>query len=261
MKKSKLERVSTFFPCGLKKRGQLTLFVIVAVVLVVGIAGYFIVKDVILDKPIPGSEIIRDSVDDCLTFTTKNALYFVSYQGGYNTRPERNFNFDPSYFSYYYYEGQDMMPSLEMMESEMGVYVAENLGGCFDSLEVAGFEIDYNQFDVDVDISKDGVEFVVKSPIGLSREEASMVIELKRFSVFHETKLYDMYEISKFFVTDQVEDPETYCISCIAEMAAEAGIYFYLFPVFEDIILVTAFEKNNEPLVLNFVNKYVPNDE
>lgn len=260
MKKSKLERVSTFFSRGSKKRGQLTLFIIVAVVLVIGIAGYFIMKDVVLSKPIAGSEIIRGAMEDCLTYTSKNALYFVAFQGGYNTRPEKNFNYDPSYFSYYYYEGQDMMPSLDFIEEEMGAYVAENLGLCLDSLEVAGFKIDYNSFDVDVDISKEGVEFTVMSPITLSREEASMIVELKRFPVFHETKLYDMYEISRFFVDDQLESPETYCISCITTMASEAGIYFYLFPVFENIILVMAFEDNNEPLVLNFVNRYIPDE-
>jgi len=240
------------------KRGQLTLFVIVAVVLVIGIAGYFVVKDVFFNRPIPGSEVVRASMEDCLTFTSKNALYFVAYQGGYNDRPEKNFNFDPSYFSYYYYEGEDMMPSLEMFEKEMGVYVGENLGDCFDAIEADGFEIDYSSFDVDVDVLEEGVEFRVKSSITLSREEASMIVELSRFPVFHETKLKSMYEISRFFVDDQLEDPETYCLTCVAKMAEEGGIYFYLFPVFENIILVMAFEDNNDPLVLNFVNKYIP---
>ena len=258
MKKSKLERVSMCFSLGSKKRGQLTLFIIVAVVLVVGIAGYFVVKDVFLNRPIPGSEVVRASMEDCLVFTSKNALYFVAYQGGYNTRPERNFNFDPSYFSYFYYEGEDVMPSLEMIEGEMGAYVVEHLGECFDSLEIDDFEIDYSSFDVDVDILEEGVEFRVKSSITLSREDASMIVELSRFPVFHETKLKKMYEISRFFVDDQLENPETYCLTCVTRMANEAGIYFYLFPVFENIILVMAFEDNNDPLVLNFVNKYVP---
>ena len=88
-----------------------------------------------------------------------------------------------------------------------------------------------------------------------------MIVELSDYPVFVETSLFDIIEISKFFVDDLKENPELYCISCITSMAEEAGIRFYLFPIVEDVIIVMAFEEGVNPVSFNFVNKFKSSTE
>jgi len=240
----------------MKKGGQVTIFVIVAIVVVIAIAGFYFLDTSFFSQPIVGSGVVRDSIVECLDFTSKNALYVVAYQGGYNDRPEKIFDFSPTFFPYYYYEGSNLMPSISFMEEEMGNNVRENLGDCLESIDIGGFDLSYGAYDVSVAIVDDGVEFIVDMPVSLSKEEETMTIDLSDFPVFHEAKLLDLYEISRFFVEDQVEDSETYCITCVNRMANEAGINFYLFPILDDVVIVMAFEDKEDPLVFNFVNKY-----
>lgn len=241
----------------MRKGGQLTIFVIVAIVIVIAIAGFYFMKDTFFQRPIEGSEAVRASLLDCLDFTTKNALYIVSYQGGYNEAPEKIFNFSPTFFPYYYYDGADLMPSIDFIEGQMGEHVSEHLDDCLADIDGAGFELSYGASDVDAEVTRDGVEFVVDMPVVLSKAEETMVIELKSYPVFYETKLLDIYDISNFFIKDQMEDPELYCISCINRMATEVGVNFYLFPLLDDVVIVMAFEDKENPVVFNFVNKYV----
>jgi len=258
MKKSDVLDVSTFSLLRLKKRAQLTLFVIVAVVVVISIVVYFFMRGDLTNKPIDGSDVIVAGLVSCVEYTSQNSLSIVAYQGGYNTPPEKHFSFSPTFFPYYYYEGESYVPSLEMFESEMGEFVKENIRDCLDEVEVAGFDINYDELDVQVDISPEGVEFVIDSPITLSREEMSMRIEMKRYPVFIPSKLYYLHEVSEFFVQEQLEDPDYYCLSCVLEMCNRNDIRFYIFPLMEDVYMIMAFEKAQDPLILNFVAKYKP---
>jgi hypothetical protein len=243
------------------KRGQLTIFVIIAVVVVIAIIGYYLIEVGVGFGEIAGSEGVYGSVVDCLDYMGQSAVYVVSYQGGYNTAPEKNFDFSPTFFSYHYYEGEAMVPSIEMIEKEMGAFVDDNLGACLDDIDSGGFEISYDVSDIDVEITKPGVNFVVDMPIVLTKGDDKMIVELSELPVFVETKLYDIIEISRYFVDDLKEDPDYYCISCITSMAEEAGVKFYLFPVVDDVILVMAFEDEINPVSFNFVNKFNPSSE
>jgi len=246
---------------GYSKRGQLTLFILVSVLLVLSVVLFYYLKGNLLENNIPGSEPTRDEIIECLDFTTKNALYFVSYQGGYNTKPGRVFDFSPTFFPYFYYEGEESVPSLDFIEKEMGEYVKENLGSCLDSLETSGFDVGYDINNVNVEIKKEGVEFVVDDPITLSKDSLSMQIQLSKFPEFYPVKLYDLHTMSEFYVNDLVEDEDYYCITCIARMAEESNSKFLLFPVVDDVYLVMAFEDSIDPLVFNFVTKFKPQED
>jgi len=237
------------------------LFILVSVLLVLAIVLFYYLKGDILGNNIPGSGPIKDGVIECLEFTTQNALYFVSYQGGHNTKPDRVFDFSPTFFPYFYYEGQGSVPSLDFIENEMGEYVKENLGSCLDSLEISGFDVGYDIQNVNVEIREEGVEFIVDDSITLSKDSLSMQIQLSRFPDFYPVKLYDLHAMSEFYINDLVEDEDYYCITCIARMAEESETRFLFFPMVKDVYLVMAFEDSKDPLVFNFVTKFKPAED
>jgi hypothetical protein len=238
------------------KRGQLTIFIIIAVIVFIGIVIYFTLGSN-LTNGIGGSSVVDDAISECVTFMVDSSYKFVTYQGGYSTPPEKFFNFSPTFFPYYYYEGKSLIPSLTEFEDEMGNFVEENLADCFDSIESAGFDVLYDEIVVDVAIDEDGVEYEVDTSVTLNREGQSMRVDVDE-TRYYESKLYYLYEAASFFVADQVEDPEFYCISCITAMAEQRGFKFYIFPLVEDVYFVMIFTNDDDPLILNFVNKYKP---
>lgn len=243
-----------FFRGG--SRAQMTIFVVIAVVLFFGIVLFFLVQSDLLDSRAEKGEEVRSSLRDCLDFTTKSALYIVSYQGGYSRAPSKVFNFSPTFFPYYYHEGESYMPGLKDIEAQMGLFVKDNLGKCIDSVSSSGFDIEYDVRDVDVSIEKEGVRFVVDAPVVLESPDSVMEIELSSYPSFYEVPFLDMYEVSRFYVDDQLEDPEMYCISCITRMCEDSGLRFLIYPVFDNVDMVMVFEEGDDPLVLNFVNLY-----
>lgn len=241
---------------GVSKKAQLTLFVLVSVLLVLAIVLYYFFQGDFLNRDIPGSESVQEEILDCLDFTSKNALYFVSYQGGYVSPPEKSFSFSPTFFAYYYYEGQSLMPSLDAIESQMALYVRENLDICLASLSDDDFVVSSDISLVSVQINEEGVEFTVDDAVTIQKESSSMQFDLSSYPQFYNVRLYDMYLMSEFFVNDLIEDEDYYCITCLSRMADISGTKFYLFPVVDDVYLVMVFEDKPNPLVFNFMTKY-----
>jgi hypothetical protein len=252
MKKShKFDTVLLF-----SRKGQLTIFIIVAVVIVMAIIIYFTSLKDLFNRPIEGSETLRDSIVECLDFTTKNSLYFVSYQGGYNHAPEKHFSFSPTFFPYYYFEGDDLFPTIDLIEKEMAEYVEENLDSCLDDIEGSEFDISYGEPIVKVEITDDEINYIIDMLLVLKRDENSMTLDLSRYPVYHPSNFSKLYEISKFYIDDLKDDPNNYCISCISEMTENNELNFYSIEILDNASLVMVFEKKDNPLILNFGIKF-----
>ena len=240
----------------MQHRGQVTIFIIAAVVIVLGISlFYFIGSD--SENNSSGNSVVDDAILECVTFMTDTSYQFVPYQGGYHTPPQRFFNFSPTFFPYYYYEGQSLIPSLQDIEKEMGAFVNDNLGDCFNSMERAGFEVSYEPIVTTVTIAEDDVTYTVDTVVTLTRDGQAFRVDTSTLDpMIYESKLYYLYDAAAFFVADQVEDSEFYCISCITRMAETHGFRFYIMPLVDEVYFVTVFTEGEDPTILNFVAKY-----
>lgn len=239
----------------LSRKGQLSIFVIVTILIVVGIVLFFAFSKDFLNKSVNKNEAVLGSIRECLDFTTRNSLYLVTYQGGYNHEPEKHFSFSPVFFPYYYHEGDIFIPSIDVIEKEMAEYVDENLIFCIEEIDSSGFNISYGESITEVKIGEEEVTYVVDMSIVLKNDESSVVLELKDGPVYYSSNFLKLYEISEFYVEDLKDDPNYYCISCVGEMALNSNLYFYVVPMVDDVKLVMVFEKGDEPLRLNFVTK------
>ena len=103
------------------KKGQVTIFIIIAIVLIGVIAGgtflvsqnkkaasleYFASSSI---KPTLNS--INSRIIDCSEETSKQALDRIGLQGGYYNKPQVSEDLDSSFIPYYYYEGQYLIPT------------------------------------------------------------------------------------------------------------------------------------------------------
>src|SRR3989344_4139856 len=82
------EQVSDFSPRVLDKRGQVTIFVIIAIVILAGVAVYFLARGNLGVSGIPTSlEPVFNYYTECIKEETKTAIELAGSQGGYVETP------------------------------------------------------------------------------------------------------------------------------------------------------------------------------
>lgn len=150
------------------KRGQVAIFIIVGIVIVALIAGFFIFRDKLPDlAPKKTAEFnINSELEQCLKKNVYSVVELISHQGGYLSNPlNKTFKFenekksyDISYLCYtrsFYNPCITQQPLLiQHIQDEIKNYIQKDVKNCFDdaatNLEGKGYNpsVDYNGFDV-----------------------------------------------------------------------------------------------------------------
>lgn len=221
------------------KRGQLSIFVIIAILLVAGIFLALYLTGTIFKESVPREEIeafnegvrgIKVFVSDCVGQVGEEGLLLIGQQGGYYTLPEASIDSIP----YYYFEGQNVMPSKSKIEEEVSSYMNDKLSGCatIQNFEEQGFSINEKAVDTKTTILQDKVILDVKWPVVVSKAslKATLSSTRKEFLI----RIGRIYDISKEITEKQVEDPGRICLSCITLLASENNLKIDMDPSIEE---------------------------
>ncbi len=195
------------------RKGQLSIFVIVGLIIIIvsGVLYWNYNKNKISELKNEDSSIILDNhasaiknyIEQCLYDVTKKGVYLIGLQGGY-IDPEYNDlygDYDQTEFiksgslkiPYWIYEGQDISPKVEQIETKLERYVIVEAMNCtkIDNLpSLAGLDIElpdtnyyqtYFDFSLEesylnVSINENEVEVVYYFPIKLKQNEDSVLI-------------------------------------------------------------------------------------
>ncbi len=129
-----------------KKRGQITIFIIVGIIVMFSIALFIYFRNVSLPKPaeqeiVPGEYLpVQNYVQSCVDILAQRGIVLLGLQGGYVALPER-IDRDPlGYIAlipegniklpYWYHRGEARVPTIKDMETQIGNFVSRNLLGC-----------------------------------------------------------------------------------------------------------------------------------
>jgi hypothetical protein len=201
------------------KKGQVTIFIILAIVVVGGIVAYFALRDGFGER-IP--EDLRPAYDyyvSCLEASAQEGIGLLGEQGGRIEIPE--FELGSAYMPFssqlsflgqpvpywMYVSGNNLLrenvPKRVEMESELESYVAERIGDCdFEDFELAGYDIYVDEGVVSSEINDLSVDLEVRNKVTIFKGESAVVVENHEFSVgsklgkFYEMAL-DVYDYEK----------------------------------------------------------------
>jgi len=215
------------------KRGQLTIFIIVGVVIVVGIVAFFIYQGGSEDRYFSQPDVsegvseIEEYLGGCFDYVSEVSMHNVMMQGGYYDRPSRVEAFDEdnaTFLPYYYYEGEENMPSIETIEAELAKSMDEMAPGCVDIAEFTNFDVSYSRVETSVDIRDEEVVFTVDMPIKLEKEGHVMIIDMKNRPVSVPSRLKGMHNVAQYYVTDVSQGDASYCVNCLGDLAIANGV-------------------------------------
>ncbi len=202
------------------KKGQVSIFVILAIVIVVAIVLYFIFKDKLNNnESIPQNLLpVYQYYESCIQLETENAIDVAGAQGGlietddYVSGSEyapfsTHLNFLGFGVKYWYYlEGngiiREEVPSKDKIEDQMETFISEGLRECdFSTFYEQGFEIEKEDAIATVTISENKVDVSVEGEFKVSKDEESA--SKKSFEESIDSKFGKFYELAKEIYFDE----------------------------------------------------------
>ena len=256
----------------MKKRGQATIFIIIAIIAVVAI--FIFVRTYSQREQLnreyfektgrtPSIKNIQGFILDCYKETSKQALIIIGIQGGYYNKPEYYFDMQWSFIPYYYYEtsednGLYLNPSKEKIQQELSSYIDNNLNKCLDKIKFPNFDLSYNSPITKTLIKKSETVFTTAHLITITHNQDKIDFELSQHQLTLKSSLKEILEVSDYITNSHKENPNLMCINCISELAKERQLYVDFIAIEDDTTLVMILENRTmeEPYIFEFLNRY-----
>lgn len=227
---------------GLNKRGQLAIFVIVAIVFVGGIGIYFLVKDNInLSGNDNEFQPVYDYYSQCIEEKARVAIDLAESQGGRvyieNYAPgseyapfssQLNFlGFPVPYWFYVSGNGlvKEQMPSKTDIENDISRYVSERISDCnFDNFYQQRFSINFGTPKIKTSISDLSVRIDVNSNLALSKDNSSS--RRNSFIITTDSKIGKFYKTATQLYNKQKNEAflENYSVDVLRLYAPVDGV-------------------------------------
>lgn len=218
----------------MEKRGQVTVFIILGIVILALIGGVYAVRsgflDVYLDsqrnRVLVPEEIVpvQQYLENCLEDNVVNGLNYLSSQGGYleldtyravsgDTLTNTLQVYPGLRVAYWYYENLDgdginQMPSESLMEKQLNTFVEIGFRDCIeglDAFEGEGYSISVKDLiKPDIKIEKRFVDAVVRIPVEVKIKGVGS--KINRHVVKYNTRFGDLYEKAKDLFEDDNEN-------------------------------------------------------
>ncbi len=251
----------------MKKRGQTTVFIILAIFIIAAIAGgsYIISENKKSESEqfFSGSEVkptlnsIQSDILNCAEETSKKALETIGLQGGYYKKPKYFFDLKRIFIPYYYYESLLLMPTKETIEKELSLYVSEKIDRCLQK-NYQGFEISFKKPKTKASIGEKEVSFLVDLLIKIKKDSYITNFELDDHLISINSELDAILGIASFITETHKQDPAMYCINCVGALAEEDNLYVDIvkFREREMLVVISENHTSSEPYSFEFLNKY-----
>jgi hypothetical protein len=231
-----------FIKKEVSKKGQITIFVIISLIILSAVVLFFILRGKVSVQEVPIEfQPIHNSFLTCLETDLSTAINVAESQGGYIYLPEfepgsdympfsSQLNFLGNPIPYWYYVSgnnfdREQVPTKEQIESQISDYIEKSIKNCnFNNYHDQGFEIFFEQpNNAEVKIKQDKVELTLNSALNIQKDNSSISINKHKVSV--NSKLGQLYE-SSLKVYQQLKENkilENYTIDVLTNYAPVDG--------------------------------------
>jgi len=232
-----------YFNFSVKNRkAQVTIFIIIAIIIVGLIMVFFMFKESLLGKQIPPNiEPVYVSFLSCLEDDALIGIDILESQAGYIFLPDfepgsaympfsSQLNFLGNPIPYWYYVSgnniqKEQMPSKENMEDQLKEFIENRINNCiFDRYYEQGFEINQGEPKAEVDIKDDRVEVKLNMDLNINKEEDNAVIRSHKIVV--KSKLGMLYDSARKIYEKENKDLflENYAVDILRLYAPVDGV-------------------------------------
>ena len=239
----------------MEKRGQVTIFIIIAIVLIAIVAIFFALRGVEKETVFsPEVEQVKLFVEDCVRIVGGEVIYSIGQGGGYITPSENSVDEVP----YYHLNGKSYMPSKEDVETEISKYIMSTFQLCTREFEqFPNLNITQKMIDTKVQINDEEVVINLVSQVSITNEEGTSI--LKEFKdIIIPVRVGIVYDAIEQIMLEQVGSEEI-CLSCIADVGSANNLQIDIFGYDDETTIFSVIDResviNDKTFIWIFANK------
>jgi hypothetical protein len=245
----------------MKKRGQVTIFIIVAVLLVAIVAVVFIFRENLglTENTNEQSAPVVNFVQGCVDETFNESIYHVAKNGGYSGYSYLSRESTESGIKYYFFRNSNYMPSKALVEDQIEEYFERKFFLCINQFSnFKDYSVKEGILETSVSIEEDEVVLEAEYPLTITKENS--VSRIRDFESEIPSRLSVVYDSVNYFIKEH-NTRESLCLGCLS-FAVENDIYVDMESSYDGTV-VFVFKDNSSELKLNdkplewvFANKY-----
>ncbi len=213
------------------KRGQITVFIMMGIIIVAATGLFFFMKsnsqkvtDDTLEQTYNDDldlAMLKEHVEMCIKGTAVEGISSLSRNGGYYKLPPVPEGLD-GWSAYYYLKGNVNVPDVATIEKQMQLYIDDFLPFCLQEINISGYEIISSDPRSEVIIGKDDMIIKLKSPASIQSGDKKKTIRNFQVSVSNKP-IIPALAAAKAITENTVENLPYVCISCVSEIAFGQG--------------------------------------
>ena len=223
----------------MQKRGQITVFIIIGLIILVVVGLFMLVgQESSFEQDLNEAEqnakkAVQTYVENCLKEQLEDINQLVSLQGGYYQEPpypsdyvvdRETFEIVQPYVPYVFNQGQKTFPTRVKVEEQLALGMKDNLYNCKDlsslpydaSIRSEAGEVTASFLNTKVSVS-------VSLPIVLN--VGNTVININQFSIEIPSKLPKLYEVAERITDEQVQRGMQLCLTCLSRTIEEHNVH------------------------------------
>ncbi len=238
------------------QKGQITIFIIMGIILVVGVAIFFYARSQIsITGYPPGIKNVYGFVEKCIEETGDEVVYDIGAGGGYYFPPEFSTS---TGVPIYYSEGKNYMPSKSQIEEEISNFVEETLFFCTRNfVDFPELEITQREIKAETSIRDEEVILKIDYPISITKARSTIVLkEFKDIKI--PVRFGVVYDSVKQLNEQSVN--ESICLSCALDIALKNDLYVNMMDYGENTTIFIFRDENsvinNKTFNFIFANQY-----
>ena len=193
------------------KRGQLTIFIIVAIIVIGFVILFFAFQTGLIKQPInPESDPFRLFVQDCMDQTAQDAIYFIGLQGGYSNVPNPKENYSSIEIPIYWNINEINLPSEDTIENEIFNHFKAEFQNClgdFSNFKEQVFDVTAKEIKGDVVFSKNNMKINLDYPLFFKSQNSS--VELRDFTTDVNVDFNQKHDIVRQILEEQQRNPDS----------------------------------------------------
>ena len=250
-----------------RKRGQVTIFIVIGIIIlaVFGLLMFFLNDNSGADENVQDNDditLISSFIENCMVISLEESISDAAFQGGYHDVPGdpiglRWFNEIPFYYDY---EGNDLSITLDGLEREVGLFLADEIEYCVDDFSVIkeiGYNVSYYDIDsVDVVILDGIVKAEVHFPVKAYKQDE--VYEMDDFSVEVDSEIYNIHKAAIELLGYIKEDMEMIPLTRMIYLGKKTDLIIDVDDEMYGIVIYSIFDNYNisKEVMFNFAVLY-----
>ena len=213
------------------RKSQVTTFVIIALLFVGLIAGYFLYRNNITNSQTALASVpaeltpVTNSIQQCVQSALEYGTKLVGLQGGYIIPPDNALETNISYIAYGYLLGKNTLASKEIIAKEIAQYIEITLHSCTYLSAFPEYQFSMTSPKATVKINPDSVTASANYGFTAAKEGSSWKLN-PQYSASYNVKLGRILNVSDQIIAKEIENPDSFDMSFLGSLEYDVSISY-----------------------------------